>query len=105
MARLIAFCLFAAGKLPWDALSESSDEDLSPRQVRQKKTEAGPAHHPEEEEERQANGHTPKAPAPEPAAAFTKQFTLADSIAFGTKEMAERLQVCFLVSQLLHSGL
>ena len=86
--------MLAAGSLTWEHLSDSSEDELSPRQVSKKKTDAGLAYHPDKEEDRQANGHTAKAGPPEPAAAFAKLFSLADSIAFGTKEMAERLQVC-----------
>ena len=80
----------AAGPLPWDLLSESSEEELTPRQARRTvdnaEEEDEDATHPE------ANGIA-KAPAPEAAGVATKGMSLADQIAFGTKGVKGIFQV------------
>ena len=87
----------AAGPLPWDLLSESSEEDLTPRQAR--RTVDNPEEEDEDATHAEANGSAvPKAPAPEAPGVATKGMSLADQIAFGTKGVKGIFQVNSLSS-------
>ncbi|KAL0043344.1 hypothetical protein WJX79_002000 [Trebouxia sp. C0005] len=78
------------GPLPWDLLSESSEEELTPRQARRTVENLE-----EEDQDMQpeANGSAmPKAPAPEAAEATARTMSIADQIAFGKQNVASLFQ-------------
>jgi len=72
-------------------LSESSEEELTPRQARRTVEDLE-----EEDQDMQpeANGSAvPKAPAPEAAEATARAMSIADQIAFGKKNVTSLFQV------------
>ncbi|KAA6424646.1 MAG: hypothetical protein FRX49_05314 [Trebouxia sp. A1-2] len=76
--------------LPWDLLSESSEEEVTPRQARRTVENLE-----EEDQDMQpeANGSAmPKAPAPEAAEATARTMSIADQIAFGKQNVASLFQ-------------
>ena len=83
-----------AGPLPWDLMSDSSEEDLTPRDRKSRISE-------QEEQKQQppaayANGSTVrKAPAPDAKEMLSaRTMSIADQLATGLLTAGEHLQVC-----------
>ena len=75
--------------MPWENLSESSEEEYSPRRARHTVEDME-----EEDEHPEANGSAvSKAPAPEAAEAPARAMSIGDQVVFKGKSVAELLQV------------
>lgn len=83
-----------AGPLPWDLLSESSEDELTPRE-RQSLVKEQEEQKPVQQQQPHANGTAvQKAPAPDAKGMLTsKTMSIADQLATGLLTAGEHLQV------------